>query len=263
MSAAASTSGMLLDDQAGPVRTLTLNRPGRLNALDTGLRQAIADALIAAQRDDSVRAVIVAGAGPRAFCAGQDLHEGSSLTADDAARWMASWKGYFEALSSFTKPLIAAINGVAAGAGFQTALLCDYRVAVPQSRFIMAEIDAGLPCIVGCYLLTVHLGLSRATEIVLSGRTIGASEAREMGLIHEIVEPDDLAARAYAAAERLAGKPPVAMRLDLERFRSRLRDGLVEAEDAAARYQAEAVATGEPQRVMAAFLDKHGRRQTG
>ena len=254
---------MLASDDVGAVRVLTLNRPERLNALDTVLRQLLAEALATAQREESVRAIMIAGAGPRAFCAGQDLNESSALAPADAARWMASWKSYFEALSSFNKPLVAAINGVAAGAGFQTALLCDYRLAVPAARFIMAEIDVGLPCIVGGHLLSIHLGQSRATEIVLSGRGIDSSEARQIGLLHEIVEPGDLGSRALAAAERLAAKPPVAMRLNLTRFRGLLRAGLTEAEDASALYQAEAVATGEPQRVMAAFLNKRAPRRGG
>jgi enoyl-CoA hydratase/carnithine racemase len=253
---------VLASDQ-GAVRILTLNRPERLNALDTPARRALAAHLAEAQAADTVRALILTGAGERAFCAGQDLHEGAGLQDQDAAAWMASWKGYFAALSRFTKPIVVAVNGVAAGAGFQTALMGDLRLAAPSARFIMAEVDVGLPAITGGHLLQLHLGLSRAVELVLSGRAVAAAEAQRIGLVNEVVPADRLIDRALAVAGSLADKPPVAMRLNLERFRALLRADLEEAEDAAVAYQSEAVATGEPQRAMEAFLAARAVRRQG
>ncbi|MBM3570998.1 MAG: enoyl-CoA hydratase/isomerase family protein [Alphaproteobacteria bacterium] len=245
---------MVIDETVGAVRVLTLTRPERLNAIDMGARRQIVELLKSAGKDDAIRAVVLTGAGDRAFCAGQDLNESAALKPKDGPAWMATWRAYFAALSSFNKPLVAAINGVAAGGGFETALLCHVRLAQPAARLIMAEVDIGLPAIVGGFLLQAHLGVSRATEITLTGRTIHAEEARHMGLLSDIVPAADLRARAIEFGRALAAKPPNAMRLNLERFNALLRPGLAEAARASVRFQSEAVATGEPQKVMAEFL---------
>jgi enoyl-CoA hydratase/carnithine racemase len=243
---------------------LRLNRPKQLNALDHPLRMAVADALARAQADEGVRAIVLTGAGERAFCAGQDLNESAALGPGDGPAWMESWLRYFGAFSTTTKPLIAAVNGVAAGAGFETALLCDIRISVADARFIMAEIDIGLPAIVGGHLVKLHLGLSRAVDIVLSGRAVTAGEARDMGLVHEVVvAPGELEVRALAMARELAAKPRIAMRLDIERFREVAGAGLAAARAASARYQAEAIATGEPQEAMRRFFERRAARRTG
>jgi enoyl-CoA hydratase/carnithine racemase len=248
-------SEVLVADE-GEVRVLTLDRPACLNALDRGTRRALAGQLAEAGKDENIRALVITGTGEWAFCAGQDLNESAALAPADGPGWMASWTAYFDALSTFPKPLVAAVNGVAAGAGFQTALLADLRLATPEARFIMAEVDAGLPAIVGEFLLRAHLGRSRAVELVLTGRALDAAEARDAGLLSELANVENLRGRALALAEALAAKPAQALRLDIGRFRAQLGAGLAEAEAAAARYQAEAVATGEPQKVMAAFLDR-------
>lgn len=235
---------------------LALDRPTVLNALDTATRLAVVEALGTCVRDPQVAAVVLTGRGDRAYCAGQDVNESAALGRDDGPRWMASWEAYFAALSTFPKPIVHALNGVAAGGGLETALMGDVRVAVPSARFLMAEIDIGLPAIVGGALLLAHLGLSRTTELVLSGRTLAADEACHVGLVHEVVPPDRLLARAHARAAELAAKPPVALSLDLRWFRARLAARLREASRAAVAYQSEAIATGEPQQAMARFLER-------
>lgn len=169
---------------------------------------------------------------------------------------MESWKTYFKAVSSFPKPIVHTVNGVAAGAGFETVLMGDVRIAVPRARFIMAEVDIGLPAIIGSHLLNVHLGLSRTTELVLTGRTVGAEEAHAMGIVHEIVAPERLLDRARERAAELASKAPIALALNVRLFRDELRRGLEIAEGRAGAYQSEAIATGEPQTAMAQFLNR-------
>lgn len=242
------------------IAVLTFNRPAALNALDTAARFAVVAALDEFARDAKIAAVIFTGAGARGYCAGQDVKESAALGPQDGPRWMESWKAYFAAVSSFPKPIIHAINGVAAGAGLETVLMGDVRVAVPEARFIMAEVDIGLPAIVGGHLLKIHLGLSRMTELVLTGRTIGANEALAIGIVHEIAPRDRLMARARARAAELAAKPPQALALNLRVFREELRRGLSVAEAQSAAYQSEAIATGEPQQAMAQFLNR--RRAT-
>jgi enoyl-CoA hydratase/carnithine racemase len=246
-------TGLLVDREDG-IAIATFNRPTALNALDTATRLAMTEALAGLAADVSVLALVVTGAGERGYCAGQDIRESAALGPADGARWMESWRAYFAAVASFPKPIVHAINGVAAGAGFETVLMGDIRLAAPHARFIMAEVDIGLPAIVGGFLLKTHLGHSRMTELVLTGRSIAADEARRIGIVHEIVPASELLSAARKRARGLAEKPPVALRLTLCELRAGFRRGLSEAAAAAARYQSEAIATGEPQRAMAEFL---------
>ncbi len=248
------TTEELIVEHRAAVALFTLNRPKQLNALTFGLRQSIASALQTVARDDTLRCVVLTGAEERGFCAGQDLAESAAIGADTSAAWMQSWKNYFQALGNFPKPMVAAINGVAAGAGFQTALLADVRIAVADARLVMAEVDVGLPAIVGGFLLEQHLGWSRARELILSGRAIDASEAHRIGLVSQVTSRVDLLDKAFAVAEELAGKPRLAMELVIGNFRRLSARGLADAEQAALIYQTEAMATGEPQRVMTDFL---------
>jgi enoyl-CoA hydratase/carnithine racemase len=255
-------SSLLVVDK-GAVRVLTLNRPARLNALDAGLREKLIDALAGAADDGAVRAVMITGAGDRAFCAGQDLNESSAIDGADEGDWIGTWRRMFMAFLTHPKPIVAAVNGVAAGGGLEIAMFSDIRIAVPAARFIMAEINIGLPTLIGSYFLNVHLHESRMREIVLSGRTIGAEEAHEIGLVHRLAGPDTICDEALAFARDIAAKPPRAMALNIRRFRQGMleaveRDGVFEA---LIRYQGEAMASGEPQHVMAEFLAGRARRK--
>lgn len=245
------------------IRTLTLNRPDRLNALDRDLRQKLVTALEDAAADEAVRVLLLTGAGEQAFSAGQDLNESAALEGAEEGDWIGTWRRFFMAFLTFPKPIVAAVNGVAAGGGLEIAMFADIRLAVPTARFIMAEVNIGLPTLIGSYWLACHLFQSRMLEIVLSGRTLEGREAEDIGLVHRLVEPPRLAAEAQALARGLAEKPPRAMALDIRRFRElRLRDmeraGVFEA---LVSYQKEAVASGEPQRVMKDFLAERARRK--
>jgi enoyl-CoA hydratase/carnithine racemase len=241
---------------------LTLDRPARLNALNGAARIELASALETASDDPEIGAVVLTGRGDRAFCAGQDLTESAALEADDADRWMDTWRRFFDAVGACRKPLVAAINGTAAGAGLQLALMADLRVGVPDARLLMAEVNVGLPAIVGSHLLEVHLGQSRMRDLVLTGRAVSCREAAAWGLIHGLSAPETLAATAGALAETLAAKPPVALDLTLSFLRRLSRTALADAEAAAVRYQAEAVATGAPQAEMQRFLAARSARRT-
>lgn len=257
------TASPLGIETLGSVRRLTLNRPERLNALDSGLRGALVDALRASAGDGAVRAVIVTGAGDRAFCAGQDINESEQLGDHDSHAWLESWRAFFDAFADFPKPIVAAVNGVAAGGGFEIAMLSHLRLAVPEARFLMAEIDIGLPCIVGSFLVQQHLFYSRMVEILLSGRSLPAREAKAVGMVHRIAPRARLAAAALKLAEELAAKPLIAMQLNIRRFNALRRAAMAEAgvEEALHRLHSEALRSGEPQRVMAAFLAERARRR--
>ncbi len=240
-----------------------MRRPDRLNALDSALRQALVDALHAAGTDAAVRALVITGAGDRAFCAGQDINESERLGEENSEAWLESWRSFFDAFAGFPKPIVAAVNGVAAGGGFEIAMLAHLRIATPEARFLMAEIDIGLPCIVGSFLVQEHIFYSRMVEILLSGRSLPAREAHAAGMVHRIAPRRRLAAAALAAAQELAAKPPVAMRLNIQRFNALRRAAMdrLGVEEALHRLHGEALRSGEPQRVMSAFLAERARRR--
>jgi len=254
---------LLLHRQEG-VTTLTLNRPARLNALDQALRDAIADALGEAASDAGTRAVVITGAGQRAFCAGQDLAESGDVAPREARAWIESWDRMFQAFLDLPVPAIAALNGVTAGGGFELAMHCDLRVASEAARLLMAEIDVGLPALTGSDWLAAHVFASRMLEIVLTGRPVCADEAARMGLVNRVAAAGDLQAVSKEMARALAAKPPLAMRANVRRLRA-MRAAQIQRTDLMARmrsYQAEAMAAGEPQRLMQAFLADRARRRT-
>ncbi|MDX1431037.1 MAG: enoyl-CoA hydratase/isomerase family protein [Gammaproteobacteria bacterium] len=257
------TDSLIVEVSAG-IAACTLNRPARLNALDRELRDAIIAALARAAEDPAVRVVTFTGAGERAFCAGQDLNESATLGDAGEGDWIGSWRRFFAAFLDFPKPMIASLNGVTAGGGLEIAMMCDIRLAVPEARLIVAEIDVGLPTILGGHWLAALVFDSRALEMVLTGRSVMADEARNIGLVHEVVPGAELAARTRALAAGLAAKPSRAMALNVRRFRelrraAMERDGVYEA---LVEYQREAVASGEPGRVMQEFLAARARRRS-
>lgn len=251
----------LLVANRGPARILTLNRPHVLNALDRELRDKIAAALRSANADKSVRAIIVTGAGDRAFCSGQDLNEAKVQTAETAKDWQASWADFTHAFLECHKPIIGAINGVAAGGGFVMAALADVKIMARPARFVMAEVNIGLPSIIGSFLLFKQVFLSRTIDIVLSGRDLPSHEAKAIGFVHEVAEPAQVMERALAIAEEFAQKKPTPMRLTIARMRATILKDWKDLEAAALRYQSEAVASGEPQKVQEKFLAERAARR--
>ena len=246
------------------VMWLTLNRPQRLNALDLCLRDCITQALSAASDDAATRVVVLTGSGDRAFCAGQDLHESQNVTAPEGAHWIASWRALFEAFLSCRKPLIAALNGVTAGGGLEMALFCDLRIAVPTARLIMAEVDVGLPAMTGSAWLARHVFDSRMLEIVLCARTVLATEAADIGLVHALAPPTQLIRHTTQRAQALAAKPQHALNATVNQIRNVRRQELTQMDllGAMERYQREAMESGEPQRIMAHFLLERAKRTT-
>jgi 2-(1,2-epoxy-1,2-dihydrophenyl)acetyl-CoA isomerase len=190
----------------GAVLTITLNRPEKLNAFTGDVHKALAAALKEA-RADGVRAVVLTGAG-RGFCVGQDLSEFADAAGDIAGRLRATYHPNILAIRALEKPVIAAVNGVAAGAGMSFACACDLRIAADSASFVPAFVRIGLvPDSGGTWFVTRLLGYARAFEWLCSGRTLGAAEAHAWGLVNEVVPADDLPARAAEAAAALAALP--------------------------------------------------------
>lgn len=200
------TDSVLLSAHEGAVLTLTLNRPDALNALTSELRLALLAAMKAAARDDAVRAVILTGAG-RGFCAGADLRGRGSER--QFRRVLGSeYNPLVQAMRELPKPIVAGVNGVAAGAGMSLALACDLVVAAQDVRFVPAFHRIGLvPDSALARTLVRGLGRHRAFEILMGERHIHAEEAHELGLVAAVVPAGALAQTMRDLAERLANGP--------------------------------------------------------
>jgi 2-(1,2-epoxy-1,2-dihydrophenyl)acetyl-CoA isomerase len=197
------------------VATITLNRPEKLNAFFGSMREDLLQALQAAENDVDVRAVVITGAG-RAFCAGGDVDFMSNLQqTNDLAAFRALLDAGSEIIlqiASMSKPVIASINGVAAGAGCNLALACDYRIASDQARMSESFIRIGLhPDWGGTWLLPRLIGRGRAFELCATGRIVEAAEALQIGMVDRVVPASELAAETEKLARALASVSPVAL----------------------------------------------------
>lgn len=246
------------------VGVATLNKPEKLNAWDGPMRDNLKGVLEAFNADASVRAIILTGAGDRAFSAGQDLGETKEFTSgEDGKKWFLSWRDFYEAFRLLDKPCIGALNGVAAGSAFQVAMLTDVRVGHPGVRMGQPEINSGIPSVLGPLLMNARLGLSRTIELTLTGRMMEAEECHRIGLIHHLVPQGEVMAKSREVAALLAAKPAIAMRLNRRRFREMTQPAFDEAFEAGQSIQAEAYASGEPQKAMEAFFAERAKRRGG
>jgi enoyl-CoA hydratase len=242
---------------------ITLNRPEVLNAWHSAMRLEVIEVVRALNADEAIRALIMTGAGDRAFCAGQDLNETRTFDIDRAALWVEEWRHMYGAIRALDKPLIVALNGVAAGSAFQVALLGDIRIGHPGVRMGQPEINSGIASTLGPWLMREMLGLSRTIELTLTGRMMDAGECHAVGLIHKLVPAAEVMPEALETARMLAAKPPVAMRLNKRRFREVTEHGFNEALEAGIRIQKESYGSGEPQRFMAQFLAQRTKKAAG
>jgi 2-(1,2-epoxy-1,2-dihydrophenyl)acetyl-CoA isomerase len=201
-------------DVAGGVGTITLNRPDAMNALDIATKDALVDAVEQAASDSAVRAVVFTGTG-RAFCVGQDLKEHTHLIAHDPAKvWDTVGKHYnpiATALATMPKPVIAAVNGVAAGAGASFAFACDFRLVADTAGFNLAFAGIALSCDSGSsFWLPRLVGPTKATELLMLPRTISAEESLSLGIATSVLPAADLATAAAELAATLAAGPTLA-----------------------------------------------------
>src|ERR687885_1553833 len=217
-----SESDVVRTEQRGAVALITLNRPEKRNALDGQLRCAFLGALDAVARDQRVRAVVVTGAGDKAFVAGADIGEFAGRSPVDQYRVMKA-PSIYEAVERSATPVIAAINGYCLGGGMELALACDIRIASATARFGQPEVNLGIiPGGGGTQRLPRIVGLGAALRLILSGESIGADEALRLRLVEEVVEPGQLLDRAMAIADAIAAKSPVAVTAAKEATRAAL-----------------------------------------
>ena len=245
----------------GGVQTITLNRPDVLNAFNRALHAALRDALKDA-RDPEVRAVVLTGAG-RGFSAGQDLKEfGEAPDVSEALR--QSYHPNVLAIRALEKPVIAAVNGVCAGAGLSLACVCDIRIAADNASFVPGFIGIGLvPDAGGTFFLNRLLGAARAFEWMTSNRRLTAAEAHAWGIVSEVVEADRLPGRAAEVAAFYAALPTRGVGMTKRLFDHATTATLEEQLEREAQLQAAATQTEDFREGVAAFLEKRDPKFTG
>jgi enoyl-CoA hydratase/carnithine racemase len=211
----------ILVERDGPVLILTFNRPAARNALTWGMYEGLTRACGDVDADESIRVLMLRGAGGQAFVAGTDIGQFQTFTAEDGLAYERDGDLRIGRLAAVRKPVIAAIQGFAVGAGLRIAAACDLRIATPDARFgapiartlgncLSAEAYAGLVDL---------LGPSRVTALLFTARLLGAQEAHAAGFVHEIVSAEAIDARARALAHEIAGHAPITLRVTKEALR--------------------------------------------
>jgi 2-(1,2-epoxy-1,2-dihydrophenyl)acetyl-CoA isomerase len=247
---------------ADGVATLTLNRPESLNALNATMRRELLAALRAAARDDATRAVIITGEG-RGFCSGADLRGGSSER-EFRRVITAEYNPLITAIRELPKPVIAAVNGVAAGAGASLAFAADLIVAAEEARFLMAFVRVGLvPDSAATRTLVGALGRHAATEMIFTGEPLTARGAADTGLVVAVVPQDELPSAASDLARRLAAGPTKAYGYAKRLINAAEEDTLAEALEREAALQELAGRTADHAEGLAAFTEKREPRFEG
>lgn len=251
----------ILYEAADGIAKITINRPGVLNALNAETARELSQALTRVKEDDSVRVLILTGAGEKAFIAGGDVNEikESFTKGQEAARddFASRRQELMTAIERLGKPVIAAVNGFALGGGSEVVQACHLVIASENARFGHPEINLGFnPCWGATVRLPLQVGLRKALEMILTGEMIDAKEAHRIGLVNAVVPPGDLMAAAVALAEKIAGKPAAAVRLCIDSVLSGLEMSQAEALRNEATLFGHAATTEDAMEGVTAFLEK-------
>jgi 2-(1,2-epoxy-1,2-dihydrophenyl)acetyl-CoA isomerase len=262
------TYEQLIVEPDGPVVTVRLNNAARMNALSPTMTAELLNVLTELGADEKVRAIVLTGEG-RGFSAGADLSalQEPYMKGERPRLSFFLKEGYnklIPLLAETPKPVVAAINGVVAGAGISLALACDFRVAADQASFTSAFVKIGLiPDAGSCYLLPRTIGMAKALELALLSDRIDAATALSLGLVNKVVPADDLMQTAHALAARLADLPTTAIALTKRMFNEASRLTLSETMEREAEVQDEAAATHDHIEGVMAFLEKREPSFTG
>ncbi len=212
-----STAPLLIDTPADGVRLVTVNRPDKLNALDTATLDALRAAFDAAAADPAVRVVVLTGAGGKAFVAGADIGEMNGLSPVEGRDFSLRGQRMMRGVERMPKPVIAAINGFALGGGLELAMCCHLRIAADSAKLGQPEINLGLiPGFGGSQRLLRLAGRAATLELCLGGAPIGAERARELGIVNRVVPAAELMAETMKLATQLATAAPLALRALLD-----------------------------------------------
>lgn len=250
-------SEYILSSQNGAVLSLTMNRPDKYNAFVREMALALQEELARAQKDDTIRAILLTGAG-KAFCAGQDLAEATDPHGPELTKIVTEhYNPIIEAIRQLEKPVVAAVNGVAAGAGANIALACDIVIASEEASFIQAFSKIGLiPDSGGTYTLPRLVGMQKASALMMLGDKVSAAEAEAMGMIYKWAPKEDYLALAEKTASKLSAMPTLALARTKALLNATYQNDLnsqLELED---KYQTECGSSHDYREGTAAFLEK-------
>ena len=251
---------MITTELRDRIATITLNRPEKLNAFSGTMREELLDALVVAEHDAACRVVIVTGAG-RAFCAGGDVDFMSGLQrAGDVTAFrklLDAGRDVVLQIAAMEKPVIASVNGMAAGAGCNLALACDYRIASDAAKLGETFVKIGLhPDWGGTWLLPRLVGRSRAAELLMTGRIVDANEALAIGMVDRVVPAAELASETAKLAQSIAAAPPIAVAGIKRALAAAERNDLRAQLDLEAEHQLQAFQSRDAAEGMNAFFEK-------
>ncbi|MCZ7582062.1 MAG: enoyl-CoA hydratase-related protein [Deltaproteobacteria bacterium] len=247
----------LLVEKDGAVAVVTINRPDKLNALNAAVIRDLGEAFAALEADASVKAVVLTGAGEKAFVAGADISEMKDYGPSEGVAFAQQGQRVFDRIQYGPKPVIAAVNGFALGGGTELAMACDFIYASAKAKFGQPEINLGIiPGFGGTQRLPRLVGRGRALELILTGDMLPADEAYRIGLVNKVVPPEELLAEAKKTAVKMASKGAVALKF----AKHSINRGLDTDMDGGQRIEAESFgelcATEDKKEGMTAFLEK-------
>ncbi len=207
----------LLYDKRDGIAYITMNRPEKMNALNRKVMEELRSCIEDIQRDEAVKAVILTGAGEKAFVAGADINELAAQTPMQGKETSLAGQRTFDLMENLGKPVIAAVNGYTFGGGCELAMACTLRIASENARFGQPEVKLGIiPGYAGTQRLPRLVGKGRALEIILSGEPVTAQEAYRIGLVNQVVAPKDLMTAAESLARKIMANGPLAVKLAME-----------------------------------------------
>lgn len=200
-------------EHEGKVAVITLNRPERLNAINSMMVGELVDTLHEINSNDDTRAVILTGAGEKSFCVGMDLKERLTMSDTELATQRQQAMEMFKSIRECTRPLIAAVNGYALGGGLEIALACDFIISSAEATFGLPEVTKGImPGGGGTQLLPQRIGIARASEMIFTGDSINAEKANTIGLVNRVVSSDELMVVTRGIARTIADNAPIGVR---------------------------------------------------
>ena len=249
-------SDFILKEYVENVLIIKINNPSALNALNSKVLSEIGEAFDEASKDSNVNAIILTGEG-KAFVAGADIADMSTLNAEQGKLFGEHGAGVFRKIETTPKAVIAAVNGFALGGGCELAMACDIRIASEKAKFGQPEVTLGItPGFSGTQRLSRLVGLGKAKELIFTGNIVGAKEAKEIGLVNEVVEPEKLMETALEMAKKIASNAQIAVRYSKEAIDRGYQTDINSAIDIEANLFGLCFATEDQKEGMKAFLEK-------
>jgi len=254
----------ILYEKSEGIATITINRPKALNALNKQALQEISSALDDAEEDETVRVIVITGAGERSFCVGLDLKSVKGISAVDGMNLSLLGQRLTKKIEELRKPVIAAINGYALGGGLELAMSCDLRIASENARLGQTELNVGLiPGWGGTQRLPRLVGRGRAKELILMARMIDAKTAEQLGLLNKVVSQNELESTVKEIAAELMTKPPVGIQLAKQLINSSIETDLTKGLVQEAQAFGVLASTEDFDEGVAAFIEKRKPRFKG